>query len=390
MDRDALPPILRLLIGGACAVIVLAAMRVAAPLLVPLLLTLMVVLATTPTILRLQQRGIPPRLAILGLYAVLVGVGLVLLVYFGLLVREFSGNLPDYEAKLQTRMTAVQDTLVDAGAPVSVRQLNGSAVTGFVLVLADKLSGTVGIAVVVFPAAMLILLDSPRIVARIPDRLGSDDRVLHAFNEFRRSIIDFCVISTRVGLGRGAGVAVWLLLLGVDFPLFLGMFTFVTSYIPGIGLLLAVIPAVAMAWVQYGWGRAAVVAVGFLAISMAVGAALGNRVVRRRLDLSGATIFLGAFFWAWVLGPAGALLAAPIMALIKVVLESSPETRWLAVLISARYAEPSSGEGKRAKRFGSRSVGDSPAPQLSPIRCAQGGPARGEGADRGHAPTARG
>jgi predicted PurR-regulated permease PerM len=43
---------------------------------------------------------------------------------------------------------------------------------------------------------------------------------------------------------------------------------------------------------------------------------------------------LSLFFWAWVLGAAGALLAVPlILAVMKLVLESSEETRWLVDLM---------------------------------------------------------
>ena len=96
LTRDALQtPIMRLLLGGAAAVILVAGMRFAAPLLVPFILTGMVVLATTPVLWDLQRRGIPPRLAVLGLYTALVVVGVILLLYFALLLHEFNENLPE-------------------------------------------------------------------------------------------------------------------------------------------------------------------------------------------------------------------------------------------------------------------------------------------------------
>jgi predicted PurR-regulated permease PerM len=97
--------------------------------------------------------------------------------------------------------------------------------------------------------------------------------------------------------------------------------------------------------VQYGWGRAVLVALGFLLIGMVVGSRMQRSLMQRRLDLSGGTIFIGAFFWAWVLGPAGALIGAPIMALIKVVLESSPRTHWIATLMS--LGQPARGNAKK-------------------------------------------
>lgn len=116
----------------------------------------------------------------------------------------------------------------------------------------------------------------------------------------------------------------------VDFPIFSGMLTFIANYIPSIGLLLSAVQAIGMTWVQYGWGRAALVMLGFILLGTVAGSVMQRGLMQRRLDLSGGIIFVGAFFWAWVLSPAGALLGTPITALIKVILESSERTRWVA------------------------------------------------------------
>jgi predicted PurR-regulated permease PerM len=49
-----------------------------------------------------------------------------------------------------------------------------------------------------------------------------------------------------------------------------------------------------------------------------------------------------------VLGPAGALIGAPIMALIKVVLESSPRSSWVAALMSQGQPMPKRGDLRKS------------------------------------------
>jgi predicted PurR-regulated permease PerM len=333
-DESRLAPILRLLLAGASAVVVLVGMHWSAHLLVPLILTAMVLLATTPIVLRLQQRGVPPRIAVLGLYVVLAVIGVVLLLYFGLLLRRFGNNLPAYSTELDLRLADVEQSLADLGLPVDVGQIGSDVFINAATWVTNQLIATVQTALFVFPAALLILLESPQLIARIPREIGADDRLTRALNTYRDSIIGFMAVSTRIGLILGGLVTVMLFLLGVDFPIFFGILTFFATYIPSLGLLIAAIPAITMSWVQYGWGRAALVAIGFMMLSMVVGSTMQRGAMTRRLNLSGGVIFLGAFFWAWVLGPAGALLAAPIMALIKLVLESSSQTRWLAVIMS--------------------------------------------------------
>ena len=45
-------------------------------------------------------------------------------------------------------------------------------------------------------------------------------------------------------------------------------------------------------------------------------------------------VFLSLIFWGWLLGTVGMLLSVPLTMILKIGLESSPEGRWLAVLLS--------------------------------------------------------
>jgi predicted PurR-regulated permease PerM len=53
----------------------------------------------------------------------------------------------------------------------------------------------------------------------------------------------------------------------------------------------------------------------------------------RGLSLSPTILFLGFIFWAWLLGGPGAFLAAPLTIFLVLMLETFPETRWLAAVM---------------------------------------------------------
>jgi len=51
------------------------------------------------------------------------------------------------------------------------------------------------------------------------------------------------------------------------------------------------------------------------------------------MDLSPAIVFISMVFWGYFLGGSGVLVAIPLTVLLKMILESYPETRWAAMII---------------------------------------------------------
>ena len=58
------------------------------------------------------------------------------------------------------------------------------------------------------------------------------------------------------------------------------------------------------------------------------------RYLGKGLGLSTLVVFLSLIFWGWLLGTVGMLLSVPLTMILKIGLESSPEGRWLAVMLS--------------------------------------------------------
>ena len=67
-----------------------------------------------------------------------------------------------------------------------------------------------------------------------------------------------------------------------------------------------------------------------------------------RLNLPTVFIMIGFLFWGWIYGPLGALLAAPLTLLVRVLLESSQATRFHAGLMTS-VDERETGEAPSAK-----------------------------------------
>ena len=57
-------------------------------------------------------------------------------------------------------------------------------------------------------------------------------------------------------------------------------------------------------------------------------------------------VFLSLIFLGWLLGTVGMLLSVPLTMIVKIALESSPDTRWVALLLASEKDDPVSEESQ--------------------------------------------
>ena len=140
-------------------------------------------------------------------------------------------------------------------------------------------------------------------------------------------------ISTQTGrylflqllISLATGVCVWgaLAMMKVDFAITWGAFAFFLNFIPTVGSLIASIPPILVALVQFDsiW-PAVITALMLLTIQMVIGNGIAPKVMGDRLNLSPVVVLISLVFWGWLWGIVGALLSIPIASAIKIVCEN--------------------------------------------------------------------
>ncbi len=178
-----------------------------------------------------------------------------------------------------------------------------------------------------------------------------EQRVATILAELRR----YLGVKTAISAGTGVLVGVWVAILGVDFAPLWGLVAFALNYIPNLGSIIAAGPPVLLALIQEGVGLATLVAIGYLVVNVVIGNFIEPALMGRRLGLSVLVVFLSLIFWGWVWGPVGMLLSVPLTMIIKIMLENTDDLRWAATLLEGKR-EPPGRRGPESTRPRSKSA----------------------------------
>ena len=327
----------RALVGAAAFIVVVAGMRAAQPIIVPFLLSVFIAVISAPPLLWLEERRLPRGAAMLIVIAGIIAVAIGLTAIAGPSISAFSHDIPVYQAKLNAQLDTVLAWLNDKGIAVTREGMSGFADPGAVIGLASNLfnsfSGLLTNAFLIFLTVVFILFEASSLPEKIARIAGDTDRSLGHFRHFTRNLRRYLAIKSLASLGTGAGVALWLWIVGVDYPVLWGMLAFFLNYVPNIGSVIAAVPALLLALVQLGAGAAGAAAAGYLVINVVVGNIIEPRFMGRGLGLSTLVVFLSLIFWGWVLGPVGMFLSVPLTMTAKIALESREDTRWIGIML---------------------------------------------------------
>ena len=308
------------LLGGACAVIVVAGMRAAAGILNPMLMAGFLALLFQPLTHRLRRWGMAGGLAVALVVVAVILSGLVLVAFVGVSLRQLALQIPQYSEELTALVGQVSDRLeeygIDAAAYLESAMRGpemGRALIGFSGAIA---SGLTNLALTFFIFAFM-LGGMWELERRASTRSLDHSPLAARFLGFSDTIRGY--MGVRAVLGLIAAVLDYVLLeaLGVDYALLWGVLSFVLSFVPNIGFTLSLIPPALLALVDKGWTTALVVVAGYMVINNVLDNVIGPRFIGREMKISALLSFLSVIFWAWVLGATGAILAVPLTVLIR-------------------------------------------------------------------------
>lgn len=332
-----------ILVVTASVVIILAGIKAAETILVPILLASFIAIISSPPFLWMQKKRVPKSLAII----LIILVFLSFIFLFGLLIgtsiADFTQKLPQYQSKLETQMQLLISLLIEnniieqdfrltsAINPSSILKLIGDAL--------NQVSGLFTTGFLIIFIVVFMLLEASAFPAKLEKIFSGSTKKIRRTEIVYYDINKYIGIKTIISLITGFLVYIFLLFMGIDYPLLWGVLAFAFNYIPNIGSIIAAVPPILLTIVQYGFLKSLWVLMGYVIINTIMGNILEPKFMGKGLGLSALVVFLSLIFWGWLLGPVGMLLSVPLTLTIKIFLESSEETKWLAILLGPAKEE---------------------------------------------------
>ncbi len=337
---------LKWLVGMAGIIIILAGLKAAETIVIPIMLAMFVAIISTPFLRGLAKRGVPSSLAVLIVLSVLIIFGGALVMIVSQSIDAFLTRLPLYQNRLQSLIVDWLPHLERWDIPVNrdmvMTHLNPSQMMGWVgSALAGIGSLLTNLFLVIF-IVIFILMEGAGFTDKLRAALPNADKSISDAHGFMKQVNQYLMIKTTISFVTGVLVTLWLWWLDVDFPILWGLIAMLMNYIPNVGSLIAAVPAVLLALVQLGLGDAMLVVLGYVTINVVMGNLIEPRFMGRGLGLSPLVVFLSLILWGWLFGPVGMFLSIPLTMIVKIALEQNQGTRWIAIIIGNEVPPPSS------------------------------------------------
>lgn len=253
-------------------------------------------------------------------------------------LKQFTDNVGAYQSQIETLYFDIIDRMpmerwgVDREKLPNLLSAAGAGGVGGVLI--DVLRGVLNI---VSQAVLVLIFLFFLLLGKSSQRPAADT----IWGEIDSRVKQYLIAKTLLSIF--AGILIWAVLsaLGVPLALTFGLLTFLLNFVPNIGSIIATILPLPIVLVNPEISTpVAVLAIAIpAAVQFALGSFLEPRVLGNSLDLHPATILLALIFWGSMWGIVGMLLAAPITAVIRILLEKLEITAPIARLLAGRRRE---------------------------------------------------
>ena len=222
----------------------------------------------------------------------------------------------------------------------------GGTLRSYIISYSGSVINILSKAVMVVVFLLFILLGSPYVEVKMRKAFPQKSaQVMTILDSISGQIARFITVMTLISGATGLLVWAGLEKIGVDFAPTWGVLAFFLNFIPTVGSIIASIPPILVAIVQFQPdASAAMLGVApqvlwtvcwILAVQQTIGNIITPKVMGDSMNLSPVIILISLLMWGWLWGVAGALLSMPIAGILKIVCDNVEPLQMVGVLMGS-------------------------------------------------------
>jgi len=318
----------------AAVVIVLAGIKLSSVILVPFLLALFLATILSPLFLWLKKLGLGDIFPLIIIVFLLLLVITSLAILVGNSIQDFNQNVPFYEIKLKSDLRALLEIVNGWGLHIPKEDIlnlfQTDSIMRYIATTLKSLGSLVTNSFMIIITIIFMLLEISQFAFKFNQ---TNSNSLKQLTEISDNIKHYILLKALTSAATGIIITIILEITGIHYAILWGLLAFILNFIPNIGSIIAAVPAVLMAIIQYDFTTATMIVIAYLTVNVIIGSIIEPKILGKGLGLSTLIVFLSLIFWGWLLGPIGMILSVPLTIMIKIALDTKEDTKWIAILL---------------------------------------------------------
>ncbi|MEW6629660.1 MAG: AI-2E family transporter [Pseudomonadota bacterium] len=326
--------LMRSLVVGIFILMTIAALYFARAFFMPVMLAFLLALTLTPIVRFLRKRGIPEvvsatLLVLLSIFVfaaagyLLSGPVIDLINNSSSIGQQLTERLAQFKQPLNRIMDSAHqlEGLTETAQEPGVQKV-AVAPSGILSTAAGNILEAGTSITIVFVLSLFLLASGTLFYEKIVQSFTSmsqKKRALRVVYDVESEISHYLLTVAIINAGLGTVIGLGLWGLGMPNPLVWGAAAALLNFLPYVGALMTIFLVAIIAVISFDSISYALLAPAFVLLCDIVeGQFVTPMVVGRRLEINAVAIFIAIAFWSWLWGFVGALMAVPLLVVIKV------------------------------------------------------------------------
>ncbi len=316
-------------------------LKLARPVLIPFSLAFLFSFAVSTVLDFLVRRKVPKSLALILIllvtFSVFYLVGTVFYAGGKSLATEISSYTEMAKSLVERIDQVVSNPHLKAGLTDWVNSFSADRLGAFFVSALGPFFSFMSQLLLIFVFMIFILAGRGRMTKKLAEAFPPAEALTlsHAAVRINHEIQKYLAVRTLVNLLIGILTAAVLAAFGVRFAVVFGVLAFLINYIPALGAAISVaLPTLLILFLEGGVTfKVVLVFVLLTGVHIALHRLLEGRLMAKEVSLSPLLVLFSLFFWAWLWGLPGMILAVPLLTAARIFFDNVPSLRFIGTMM---------------------------------------------------------